>query len=490
MKKGQIRTGIVKEVKFPNKAVVEADALETEGSERVEPEICIVKNALPGQKIRFVVSKFRKGKGEGRLLEVLERGPLESEYTENGEVSCKHFGLCGGCTYISLPYEEQLKIKEKQVKDLLEPVSSRQERKFVWEGIKASPVCYGYRNKMEFSFGDEIKDGPLALGMHKRGSFYDIVTVDECRIVDEDYRSILKGTLAYFQDCGADFFHRLSHKGYLRHLLVRKAVKTGEILIALVTTTQAEYNLEGFKEMLLQLPLKGKIAGILHIQNDSVADVVKSDKTVVLYGQDYFYEELLGLRFKISPFSFFQTNSLGAEVLYQTAREYIGNLDAENTGKESIVYDLYSGTGTIAQLMAPVAKKVIGVEIVEEAVEAARKNAQLNGLSNCEFIAGDVLKVLDEIEEKPDFIILDPPRDGCHPKALKKIIDYGVDRMIYISCKPTSLARDLEMFLDCGYEVEKAVAVDQFPWTANVETVALVSKREINSKKVRVDFSL
>ena len=490
MKKGQIRTGIVKEVKFPNKAVVVADALETEGSERVEPEICIVKNALPGQKIRFVVSKFRKGKGEGRLLEVLERGPLESEYTENGEVSCKHFGLCGGCTYISLPYEEQLKIKEKQVKDLLEPVLSRQEREFVWEGIKASPVCYGYRNKMEFSFGDEVKDGPLALGMHKRGSFYDIVTVDECRIVDEDYRSILKGTLAYFQDCGADFFHRLSHKGYLRHLLVRKAVKTGEILIALVTTTQAEYDLEGFKEMLLQLPLKGKIAGILHIQNDSVADVVKSDKTVVLYGQDYFYEELLGLRFKISPFSFFQTNSLGAEVLYQTAREYIGNLDAENTGKESIVYDLYSGTGTIAQLMAPVAKKVIGVEIVEEAVEAARRNAQLNGLSNCEFIAGDVLKVLDEIEEKPDFIILDPPRDGCHPKALKKIIDYGVDRMIYISCKPTSLARDLEMFLDCGYEVEKAVAVDQFPWTANVETVVLLSKGEIESKKVRVEFSL
>ena len=490
MKKGQIRTGIVKEVKFPNKAVVVADALETEGSERVEPEICIVKNALPGQKIRFVVSKFRKGKGEGRLLEVLERGPLESEYTENGEVSCKHFGLCGGCTYISLPYEEQLKIKEKQVKDLLEPVLSRQEREFVWEGIKASPVCYGYRNKMEFSFGDEVKDGPLALGMHKRGSFYDIVTVDECRIVHEDYRSILKGTLAYFQDCGADFFHRLSHKGYLRHLLVRKAVKTGEILIALVTTTQAEYDLEGFKEMLLQLPLKGKIAGILHIQNDSVADVVKSDKTVVLYGQDYFYEELLGLRFKISPFSFFQTNSLGAEVLYQTAREYIGNLDAENTGKESIVYDLYSGTGTIAQLMAPVAKKVIGVEIVEEAVEAARRNAQLNGLSNCEFIAGDVLKVLDEIEEKPDFIILDPPRDGCHPKALKKIIDYGVDRMIYISCKPTSLARDLEMFLDCGYEVEKAVAVDQFPWTANVETVVLLSKGEIESKKVRVEFSL
>ena len=159
--------------------------------------------------------------------------------------------------------------------------------------------------------------------------------------------------------------------------------------------------------------------------------MVKSDRTSVLYGQDYFYEELLGLKFKVSVFSFFQTNSYGAEVLYQTAREYIGNLDKE----DCVVYDLYSGTGTIAQLMAPVAKKVIGVEIVEEAVEAAKKNAMLNGLDNCEFIAGDVLKVLDEIEEKPDFIILDPPRDGIHPRALQKIIKYGVDRMVYISCK-------------------------------------------------------
>ena len=204
---------------------------------------------------------------------------------------------------------------------------------------------------------------------------------------------------------------------------------------------------------------------------------MQSDRTEILYGQDYFYEELLGLRFKISVFSFFQTNSLGAEVLYETAREYIGDLNEEEEGEpEKIVYDLYSGTGTIAQLMAPVAKKVIGVEIVKEAVEAARKNAEMNGLHNCEFIAGDVLKVLDEIEEKPDVIILDPPRDGVHPKALKKIIGYGVDRLVYISCKPTSLVRDLEMFLESGYVVEKAVAVDQFPWTGNVETICCLSR--------------
>ena len=220
--------------------------------------------------------------------------------------------------------------------------------------------------------------------------------------------------------------------------------------------------------------------------------MVQSDRTDVLYGKEYFYEELLGLRFKISTFSFFQTNSYGAEVLYETVREYIGELGScRADGKpDKTVFDLYSGTGTIAQMTASAAEKVVGVEIVEEAVEAAERNALENGITNCRFIAGDVLKVLDELEEKPDLIILDPPRDGIHPKALPKIISYGVDRIIYISCKPTSLARDLEIFLQNGYEAERAVAVDQFPWTANVETVVLLSKGEVDSKKIRVEFSL
>ena len=246
-------------------------------------------------------------------------------------------------------------------------------------------------------------------------------------------------------------------------------------MVALVTTTLGTYDLQPLVNELCKLDLTGKLVGVLHTYNDSVADVVKNDKTEILYGQDYFYEELLGLRFKITEFSFFQRNSLGAEVLYETARSCIGSLN-ENGEKDKIVFDLYSGTGTIAQLMAPVAKKVIGVEIIEEAVEAAKKNAELNGLHNCEFIAGDVLKVLDTIEEKPDLIILDPPRDGIHPKALTKIIDYGVDRIVYISCKPTSLARDLAVFEASGYKMEKAVAVDMFPGTVHVESVVLMSR--------------
>jgi len=504
MKKGQTYTGIVERVDFPNKGIVIVESVQEDGT--VKKESCVVKNTLPGQKVTFMVNKVRKGKAEGRLLKIEENSILETDSP------CPHFGICGGCTYISLPYEEQLKIKEVQVKKLLDNCLNGKQKEYSFEGIKGSPAVYEYRNKMEFSFGDEVKDGPLSLGMHKRGSFYDVVSVGNCQIVDEDYRTILQTTQEYFKEKDLPFYHRLRHEGYLRHLLVRKAVKTGEILIALVTTTQREYlaelaniNMEetdvnimadkilkaeeellnAWKELLLNAKLQGKIAGILHIQNDSVADVVKSDRTDILYGQDYFYEELLGLKFKISTFSFFQTNSLGAEVLYQTAREYIGDLGtADSSGApDKIVFDLYSGTGTIAQLMAPVAKKVIGVEIVEEAVEAAGKNAALNGLTNCEFIAGDVLKVLDTIEEKPDFIILDPPRDGIHPKALEKILSYDLGRMIYISCKPTSLVRDLEVFLEHGYEVEKVCCVDMFPGTPHVETVCLLSNTQSKKKE-------
>lgn len=457
MKKGEMFEGCVERMEFPNKGIVLIDG-----------EKAVVKNALPGQRVRFVINKKRGGVCEGRLLEVLERSFLEAE-----EGRCAHFGICGGCVSQSIPYGEQLKIKEQQVKELVDRVCEEYE----FEGIKGSPLAERYRNKMEFSFGDEYKDGPLALGMHRRGSFYDVVTVEHCRIVHQDFTDILKLTKEFFGGLQVGFYKKMQHTGYLRHLLVRRAVKTGEILVALVTSTQAAAlpmeetaMLKRWKDQLLALDLEGSFAGILHIKNDSLADVVKSDETVILYGRDFFEEELLGLRFKISPFSFFQTNSLGAEVLYETARGYVGET------RDKVIFDLYSGTGTIAQILAPVAKKVVGVELVEEAVAAAGVNAERNGLSNCEFIAGDVLKVLDEIEDKPDLIVLDPPRDGIHRKALDKIIDFGVKRIVYISCKPTSLVRDLAVLQARGYGVEKVCAVDMFPSTGNVETICCLTR--------------
>lgn len=504
MKKGQILEGVVSRYTFPNKgyvtvteerkipgtAVTLEDGTVKQEVEQVEKTLCI-KGVLPGQRIRFSVKKLRKGGGEGRLLEVLEPSPMEDTKPD-----CPHFGICGGCGYRTMSYPNQLQLKEEQVKSLLDEVITDA---YSWEGIKGSPVQTGYRNKMEFSFGDAYKDGPLALGMHKKGSFYDIVTVDGCKIVDEDYNKIVRLILDFFAEKQIPYYKKMQHTGSLRHLVIRQTAANKEILINLVTTTRTKnypqsnfvvseesgekkipgdiYEdiknylcLQELQERLLSLSLNGKIVGILHTLNDSLSDAVIPEQIIKLYGQDYVYEEILGLKFKISPFSFFQTNSKGAEVLYETARSYIGET------KDKVIFDLYSGTGTIAQMLAPVAKKVIGVEIVEEAVEAAKENATLNGLSNCEFIAGDVLKVIDEIEDKPDIIVLDPPRDGIHPKALDKIIAYGVDEIVYISCKPTSLARDLVIFREKGYQVKKACAVDQFVGTLHCESICLLSK--------------
>ncbi len=392
---------------------------------------------------------------------------------------CPHFGLCGGCTTINLSYEESLKQKEKEIAGLITPIiRAGQKEDALFEGILPSPVPYEYRNKMEFSFGDDKKGGPLTLGLHRRKSFYDVINVPECRIVDGDFRQILRVTRDFFEKL--PYYHKKSREGYLRHLLVRKASATGQILTDLVTTGQVGFLPENegellgkWVEVLLGLELKGSFAGILHTRNDSPADSVINEATECLYGRDFFEEELLGLHFKITPFSFFQTNSHGAKVLYTKVREY-----AELLGKDSQkVFDLYCGTGTISQLLVRDGRQVVGVEMVEEAVEAAKSNAAMNGFTprQVDFICGDVLKVLDDLKETPELIVLDPPRDGVHPKALPKILDYRAKSLIYVSCKPKSLARDLEPILERGYHVLKYAVIDQFPHTANMETVCALS---------------
>lgn len=457
MKKGDIFEGKVIRTEFPNKGIID-----------IEGQKVIVKNALEGQVVRFSINKKRRDKVEGRLLEVIEPSPLEQP------AACKHFGICGGCRYQNLSYEQQLDLKKRQVEELIE----KNGLSFDIENIYGSPITEGYRNKMEFTFGDEEKDGPLALGMHKKNSFYDIVTLDDCRIVDPDFNVLLQAILKYFKEKGETYFHKIRHEGFLRHLVMRRSVKTGDILINLVTTTQSRLDESEFVNMILSQKIDGKVVGILHTLNDNLADVVQSDETKTLYGQDYFYEYLYNMRFKISPFSFFQTNTLGAEVLYDQVREYVGET------KDKLVYDLYTGTGTIAQMLAPVASKVVGVEIVEEAVEAAKKNAVDNHLDNCEFIAGDVLKVVDNLTQKPNILVLDPPRDGIHPKALRKIINFNVDEMVYVSCKPTSLMRDLLVFREAGYEVKRCCLVDMFPGTVHVETCVLLSRKVVEDKSI------
>ena len=563
LKKGDIIEGVIDKFSFPNK-----------GSMLVDDKRVTVKGTLPGQTVRGRIIKKKAGLYEAAVIDTLKASPMETK-----KPLCPHFFECGGCTYQTLSYTNQLKLKEKMVKDLLDPVicgsnagdsesaggdslaakseaagnsagaaavSEGAEKPYIWEGIIASPSQWHYRNKMEFTFGDAEKDGPLTLGLHRQYSSYDILSINGCAIVNNAWNEILKYTQKFFRDKKVTFYKKMQHTGVLRNLVIRQSAADGGILINLVTTTKhaltvdengkpvnedkAQNILEemngGVRNQIIEelclpeyvaglvalsesgkfssLENYSKLAGILYTENDSIADFVQSDSTTLLYGQDYLIEEVLGLKFKISPFSFFQTNTRGCEVLYSKVREYVlealngaasdDNADSAAAGKNSgvnaasdkklvgTVFDLYSGTGTIAQLMAPVAEKVIGIEIVEEAVVAARENAKRNRLGNCEFIAGDVLKKLDEVEDKPDLIILDPPRDGVNPKALSKIIDYGVKNIVYISCKPTSLARDIITFQENGYRVVKACAVDEFPNTQHVESCVLL-QRMSNTRK-------
>ena len=456
MKKGKIYSGIVEKVEFSNKGII-----------IIEDEKVVVKDVLEKQKIECVITKNRRDKKEGRLLQILEKAPNEIDPI------WKDFGDCGGCLYQSISYEDQLKLKNNQVKSLLEELKVN----FTMEEIEESPKVYNYRNKMEYSFGDTHKDGPLSLGLHKKNSMFDIVETNQCHLINSDYNKILTTVLNRFKEDGLTYYHKRKHQGYLRFLVVRLGEKTKELQINIVTSSQTNYDYSNIVKELLELELENKIVSILHTTNDDLADAVKADKMDTLHGEEYFFDEILGLKFKISPFSFFQTNTLGAEKLYSVVREYIGET------KDKVVFDLYSGTGTITQLLAPVAKKAIGVEIVEEAVEAAKENAKLNNLENCEFIAGDVLTVLDEIQDKPDTIILDPPRSGIHPKALPKIINYGVENIVYVSCKPTSLVRDLKVFLENGYKIEKVKCVDMFPMTGHVEAIILMTRSGSGDKK-------
>ena len=475
MKKGDILSGQIVESNFPDSAYADC-----------EGEKVLIKKGILGQTVEFVVTKKRKGKLEGRVLNVVEKSLLE-----DNENPCIHYETCGGCTYQTLNYENQLKLKDEQLRALMEGAT---DNDFLWEGVIPSPKYLAYRNKMEFSFGDEKKDGDLALGMHKKGSHYDIVNVFGCKIVDSDFTKLLELTLNFFKERKVSYFHKNTHTGFLRHLLVRRSEYNSEILISLVTTSSfgfvedpnvcKEASVLGDAEIVLIREwadyiknecdkgiLNGSIGGILHTKNDSYADAVLNQGTTLLYGKDYITERLNGLDFKITPFSFFQTNSKGAEVLYNVAGGYLGDTEGKS------VFDLYSGTGTIAQLLAPKSEKVYGVEIVEEAVEAAVENSKKNGLDNCEFIAGDVLKVVDTLGFNPDIIILDPPRDGIHPKALPKILEFGAKKIVYISCKPTSFVRDLKIMEAAGYRMEKCVGVDMFPNTVNCEAVVMLDRK-------------
>lgn len=450
MRKGKEYEFLIEETEFPGTGVAQKDGVPV-----------YIKGTVPGQKVLAKVTKKRREYAQAKLLEIIENIDYAIEN------KCPHFGQCGGCSTQYIPYEKQLQIKEEQ---LLKLFKSKEIKGFDFLGVEKSPEEYEYRNKMEFTFGDMEKGGDLTLGMHVKNRNFSIVTVDNCEIVDRDFRNILTTVVNYFNEKRLPKYRVMSHEGFLRNLVIRKAKNTGEILINIVTTSQMEFHFKEIVDILLKGEYKGEIKGILHTINDTLSDVVQVDKLEILYGRDYIIEELLGLKFKIAPEAFFQTNSKGAEKLYSIVKDFLGDASSK------VVFDLYCGTGTIGQIVAPKAKKVIGVELIEEAVKAANENAKLNGLNNCEFIAGDVAKVIKDVKQKPDIIILDPPRPGVHPVALEYVVKFEPKEIIYVSCNPKTLVDDLKYLIDNGYKLEKVKGMDMFPHTPHVETVVKLSK--------------
>lgn len=439
--KNIILEGIIKDGTFPNRNTVTCQEKDYK-----------IKGGIIGSEVRFKPSRRKKGK----LIETIKKSSWENIKP------CPHTD-CGGCTYDGFSYDKEIEYKEKLLNNLLHEELNLDNVK-----IYSAGIFENYRNKMEFTFGDTYKGSPLALGLHKKNRFYEIENTNNCRIAHEDFNIIREKTRDFFKDKA--FFNRRSHEGTLRHLAIRRT-NYGEILVNIVTTKDNDLDLKSYVDELLYLKLEAQIKGICHTINDSQGDAIIKEDFHILYGRDYVIEELLGLKFKIGTFSFFQTNTYSAAYLYQLAFDMIDNLQ----GKK--VLDLYCGTGTISQVFAKKAESVLGVEIVEEAVNAARENAKYNNISNVDFIAGDVAKVVNDLDIKADIIILDPPRVGINnPKALEKIIDFSPEEFLYISCNPISYVKDVKRFIERGYKLKKIVGLDQFPRTVNLELISLLEK--------------
>lgn len=434
-----------------------------QGEGRIGTKPVRFKGGIEGQRVQVQVQKKKKTHYEAKIVQTV----LPSHHEKR--VPCKPFGECGGCTYQKMYYPEELAYKEAQLRELFGEAGIDLTN-FV---IYPSPKDRAYRNKMEYTFGDAEKGGPLILGLHRRGYFYEIVDTDTCNIVDEDFETIRKATQAYFRELGTPYYRKGNHKGVLRHLVIRYSETKPNIVVHLVTSSQETVDANAYAELLLSLRLYSKITGVIHTINDGLGDTVQSDLSTTIYGSPDIFEVVHGLEFRISPMSFFQTNTRGAELLYDRALAACGDLEGKLT------LDLFSGTGTIGQIMAKHAKKVISIEIVEDAVEDAIENAKRNSIKNIRFICGDVLEAIETIWDKPDLIIVDPPRMGIHPRAIPKIARADCPKIVYISCNPITLVKDLEVFREWGYQVETIECVDMFPRTPHVETVVSLVRKSV-----------
>jgi 23S rRNA (uracil1939-C5)-methyltransferase len=430
------------------------------GVARLNGFVLFVRRGLPGDTVRARVTKVKGGYAEALVLDVLEAG------ADRVDAPCLHYPACGGCRFQDLAYTAQVEAKAVQVRDSLERIGGLAG--FELEPIVEAVSIYGYRNKLEYSF-TETPDGP-ALGFHRAGRWDEVLPVERCLLTTDVGNAIRGAVRDWARAEGLAAYRQATGEGYLRHLVVREGRNTAQALVVLVTAPGELSGADRLVEALRTIP---EVRAIHWAINDRPAEVTNLP-TRVLWGEEAIEEELLGLRFRVRPNAFLQTNTAMCERLYEVAAGYAGL-----TGEET-VYDLYCGTGTIGLSLAGQAGEVWGLEISEESVACAIENAELNGIGNAHFFAGNVGQAIEELVEEagvPDLVVVDPPRAGLAGKALRAVGRLEAPRVVYVSCNPTTLAANAkELVSGFGYRLERARAVDMFPHTPHVETVALFTR--------------
>ncbi len=430
------------------------------GVGRLDGFVVFVRGGLPGDLVRARATKVKRGFAEATRTALLE--PTDDRVA----APCRHFGVCGGCRFQDYAYERQLAAKETQVRDALVRLGGFLEPPV--EPIVPAEAQYRYRNKLEYSFARAEDPDGVALGFHRAGRWDEVIDVEECLLTTDVGNAVREAVKRWAREEGLEPYDQESGEGYLRHLVVREGMNTGQVLVVLVTAPGERFDADFLVETLTAIP---EVRSIHWAVNDRPAEVTNLP-TRLLWGEEWIEEELCGLRFRLRPNAFLQTNTAMAERLYALAREAAG------LAGEEVVYDLYCGTGTIALSLAGSAASVWGVEISEESVACAIENATANGIANTQFFAGNVGQSLEELHEKagpPDVVVVDPPRAGLAGKALRRTGALQAPRVVYVSCNPTTLASDLAVLRDeYGYRLERCTPVDMFPHTPHIESVSLL----------------
>ena len=441
---------------------IESLAYGGNGVARANGFVVFVRRGLPGDTVRARVTKVKRNHAEALATEVLRAGP------QRVDAPCQHYPACGGCRFQDLAYEAQLQQKFAQVADALRRLGGFDAEALLEPIMPCEPDIFHYRNKLEYSF-TRTPSGP-ALGFHKAGRWDEVLEVEKCWLTTDLGNEIRDAVRAWAREEQLEAYSQEDGTGYLRHLVVREGCNTGQALVQLVTAKGERFERGYFVEVLRRFP---QVRSIHWSINDTPAEITNLP-TQLLWGDDAVEKELCGLRFRVRPNAFLQTNTAMAERLYALAGDFAGL-----TGGETL-YDLYCGIGTIGLTLAARALTVWGIEVSEESVACALENAELNGITNAAFFAGNVGQVLDELRERagePDVVVVDPPRAGLAGKALKQVGRLGAPRLVYVSCNPTTLASDAKVLRDeYGYTLERARPVDMFPHTPHVETVALLQR--------------